>query len=78
MYGKLRETRSRLLKTIYPGNTTFSVEAGLDWNVGEDVALPSTTINWRELDTGKIVAYDNVTGIITLDRKLSFYHWGAL
>jgi len=69
MYGMPRKsTRSRLLKTVFPGNTTFTVEAGLDWTIGEDVALPSTTINWRELDTGKIVAYNNVTGVITLDR----------
>jgi hypothetical protein len=31
MYGKPRKTRTRLMRTIFPGNTSFTVEAGLDW-----------------------------------------------
>lgn len=36
IFGRPRKvTRSRLLNTILPGNTTFTIEAGLDWQVGE-------------------------------------------
>jgi hypothetical protein len=36
IYGKPRKTtRSRLFRTIHPGNTTLTVEPGLDWQVGE-------------------------------------------
>ena len=36
IYGRPRtNTRSRLLSTIYSGNTTMKIEAGLDWQVGE-------------------------------------------
>jgi hypothetical protein len=78
IYGRPRNvTRSRLLKTILPGNTTFTIEAGLDWQVGEQVSILSTSIRWNEIDTGKIASYDSVTGVLTLDRKMSFYHWGA-
>ena len=36
IYGRPRAiTRSRLLSTIFSGNTTMKIEAGLDWQVGE-------------------------------------------
>jgi hypothetical protein len=49
----------------------------LDWKVNDTVALPSTTMNWFELDTATITSYSSETGVATLDRKLSYYHWGA-
>jgi hypothetical protein len=77
MYGKQRSLRSRLLKTIMPGDTSLVVETGLDWKVNDTIALPSTTMNWHELDTATILTYDNETGFVTVDRKLSYYHWGS-
>jgi len=49
----------------------------LDWKVNDTVALPSTTMNWLELDTATITAYDSGTGVAALNKKLSYYHWGA-
>ena len=77
MYGKQRSLRSRLLKTIMPGDTSLVVETGLDWKVNDTIALPSTTMNWNELDTATITSYDIETGFATVDRKLSYYHWGS-
>jgi len=36
IFGRPRNvTRSRLHETIYRGNTTIKIDAGLDWQVGE-------------------------------------------
>jgi hypothetical protein len=34
-------------------------------------------MRWDQVDFGKIKSYDATLGLITLDRKLSSYHWGA-
>jgi hypothetical protein len=34
-------------------------------------------MRWGDIDFAIIKNYDNTTGIITLDRPLSKYHWGA-
>lgn len=52
------------------------MEPGLGWVAGDLIGLAPTTFNWWEMDHGVITSYDNVTGSITLDRKVSFYHWG--
>jgi hypothetical protein len=33
-------------------------------------------MNWNELDYAAIKSYDNVTGVVTLDRPLSDFHFG--
>lgn len=70
-------TRTRLLKTGNPKDLTIQVEAGLSWKENDTVALPSTNIRWSEIDFAVIKSYDNATGVITLDRPLSNYHWGS-
>jgi G8 domain len=68
MFGASRKSRTRLLSPVNAYTTTFTVEAGLDWRAGDEVSLPSTTMNWDDIDYAKIVSYDNVTGIATVDR----------
>jgi parallel beta-helix repeat protein len=77
MYGQKRSLRSRLTKTVMPGEKSITVETGLDWKVNDTISLPSTSINWFELDTATIISYNIDTGVATLDRKLSYYHYGA-
>jgi hypothetical protein len=78
MWGQPRSSRTRLLKTVMPNDLNITVEPGLDWKVNDTIALPSTTMNWFEMDTASITSYNNVTGVVTLNKKLSYYHWGAL
>jgi hypothetical protein len=66
-----------LLKTANPKETQIEVEPGLSWRENDTVALPSTTVRWGDIDFAMIKTYDNVTGIATIDRALSKYHWGA-
>jgi len=77
MYGKPRITRTRLLKTANPKDTQITVSPGLSWQVGETIGLAPTAINWFEKDYAVIKAYDNDSGIVTLDRTLNHYHFGA-
>jgi hypothetical protein len=32
---------------------------------------------WNQTDFAVITSYDNTTGIVTVDRNLSSYHWGS-
>lgn len=77
MIGTERSYRSRLLRTANPRDTQIVVEPDLDWTENDFLALASTTVNWDELDYAKVLSYDKVTGVAILDRKLSYYHWGA-
>ena len=68
MWGTPRKHRTRLLKTVNINDTEILVEAGLGWKAGDRIALPSTTMIWNQLDYAIITAYDNSTGITTVDR----------
>ena len=50
MYGKPRITKTRLIKTALPQNTSITVEAGLDWKINETIGLAPTAIKWFEYD----------------------------
>jgi len=52
------------------------VEPGLSWGPNDTIGLPSSTMNWYQVDFAVIQAYDNVTGLLTLDRPLGHYHYG--
>jgi hypothetical protein len=78
LFGKHRgEHRTRLLKTAMPGDTTINVETNLGWLPGDVLALTSTTMIWYEKDMVRVKTYDSATGIVTLEKPLEYYHWGA-
>ena len=77
MYGLPRSYRSRLMQTVMPNDKQIVVSPGLDWTTNDTIGLAPTTINWFEADYAVIVAYNNVTGVVTLDRPMSNYHFGA-
>jgi hypothetical protein len=64
------------MKSAQKGDTSLIVSPGLSWNATDKIGLPSTTINWNEVDYAVIKSYDNVTGVVNLDRPLSHYHFG--
>lgn len=75
-YGRPRIGRSRLLDVCNAADAQILVEPGLGWLQGDMIGLAPTTINWWETDYAYIVSYDNTSGLVTLDRQLSYYHWG--
>ena len=73
-YGKSRDRMSRLHADANAGDTTITVEAGLDWAVGDDLFISSSTIQMDYGEYRKITAVD--AGVITLDSALAHYHYG--
>jgi len=55
----------------------LKVEAGLDWNANERIALAPTTLRWKDSDSAIIVSYDNTTGALAIKEALKSYHYGA-
>lgn len=60
-----------------PNDQQIVVSPGLDWTTNDTIGLAPTTINWFEADYAVITSYNNVTGVVTLDRPMSNYHYGA-
>lgn len=76
--GKPRSRMSRLIESAYPGATTIKVETGLDWKVGDELALPSSTLRPNDTDDNiRVVSYVSSTGVVTLDKPLKAYHYGG-
>lgn len=77
LYGQKRIGLTRLLQSANKGDSIIYVEAGLSWKAGDKIGLAPTRVQWKEQDYGIIATYDNSTGMITLDRPLTHFHWGA-
>ena len=76
IYGAPKISRTRLTQTVNAKSNTIYVEGGLDWVAGNMIGLAPTTMNWFETDYAIITSYDNTTGLVVLDRQLTYYHWG--
>lgn len=76
-YGKPRAHKmSRLTKEALKGAKSIFVEPGLDWVYGDRIAMMPTSYDMLAVDEFTINTYDNVTGEITFNTTLSYYHWG--
>ena len=75
-HGKQRKQYTRLFNTVHPGDNSIFVEAGLDWTQGDRIALAPSTMDGSASDYAIVQAYNASTGNTTLDRSLSYYHWG--
>jgi len=69
----------RLLEPAARGATSIKVDTGLEasWLVGDYVWLGPTSFNQYASDYITIKTYTTATGVITFDRPLKFYHFGA-
>ena len=74
-YGQSRDQMSRLLETVEEGATTIKVDSTLDWAVGDELYISSSTVQFDYGEFRKISAID--AGVITLDKALWNYHYGA-
>lgn len=77
LYGEKRDQMSRLKATVFKGDTSATVSAGLDWLAGDSVALLATATQHNHTDYMEIESYDRTTGDIVFTERLRFYHWGA-
>lgn len=53
------------------------METGLDWVVGDRIALGPTSYAYNASEDNFVTAYDIETGKTSLATELLFYHWGA-
>jgi hypothetical protein len=76
-YGRPRTAvMSRLTQEALKDDQSFFVEAGLDWEEGDRLALLPTSYRYDASDEVIITSYDAGTGQVQADRPLSFYHFG--
>lgn len=66
-----------MTKSAARGDTKISVSSGLDWQTGDKIGLLPTGKKHFESDYAVIQSYDAVTGLVTLDRPLDYYHFGS-
>ena len=82
MYGKARDTHSKLLESAYKFNKTILVDTDLDWVAGDDIAVTTSNQETFNSEQFKIKEYDPLTGIVTLDVEadepgVEFFHFGG-
>lgn len=69
MYGKPRTASSystRLLTSIDSGTNQFTVDTGLDWVAGEEIAVLTNTLDATTTEYFEISDYNDLTGVVTV------------
>jgi hypothetical protein len=78
MHGIPRSPTWTMLETTAEANSTvITLQQEVDWQVGELIAIASTSFDGREGEQRIIAAIDSTRKVITLDRKLDFKHFAA-
>lgn len=77
MHGIQRTSAARLQASVFNGDTTATVEAGLDWVAGEKIYFAPTNHQFTHSEYKTIVSYDSSNGALTIDTPFEFYHFGA-
>lgn len=70
-------TMTRLLAIAHKGETSITVEPGLDLVAGERIALTPTSFAHWAGEEAFVESYDAETGVTELEHPLVYYHWGA-
>ena len=77
MFGVQRSRAGRLHNSVYHGETTAVVEAGLNWAAGERIYFAPTNHQYMHSEYKTIVSYDNSNGNLVVDSAFEYYHFGA-
>ena len=73
MYGRPRvKTWTTIENTIEPGDNNFSVSEDVDWQVGEEIVVASTSFNHEEAEKMKIISIVGRT--VVVDKKFVYKH----
>jgi len=70
-------TWTRLETTSDVGSNQITLQVEVDWQVGEQVAVASTSFESREAETRTIIAVDPTKKILTLDKPFKYKHYAA-
>jgi hypothetical protein len=78
LYGKKRSFKmTRLVASVKKGDTTITVAPDLDLVKGDKIGIVATSYWHSANDLRTVEAYDIKTGVITLNKALDYYHFGA-
>jgi len=77
MYGKPRQSNTRLRSPALKGSVNLLVSTGLDWRSGDEIALAPTSFGEHHHDQAEILFYDASTGNLTIKSPLNWYHYGG-
>ncbi|KAJ8389419.1 hypothetical protein AAFF_G00119570 [Aldrovandia affinis] len=77
LYGMPHKTyRTKLASTASAGSTTLSLHEAVDWQVGDDIVISTTSYDPWETETRKIAGISADGRTLTLNRSLSHTHIG--
>jgi hypothetical protein len=66
---------TRLADTASPGAETIVVEQAVDWSVGDEIVIASTSLDPTQAERRSVVAVDGQS--VRLDAPLAHLHWGG-
>lgn len=75
--GVKRSRESRLLNSVYRGETEMFVEQDLDWRKGDKLYFAPTNLQWTHSEYRMVEEYDFRTGILVIDEGFDYFHFGA-
>jgi hypothetical protein len=67
---------TRLAATAHPGDTEIELAAEVNWRVGDELVLASSSRDMNEAEVASVLAVNGSR--VTLDHPLSFQHWGEI
>lgn len=80
-YGTQRTAESRVtrLRTeVFKNDREFLVETGLDWQVGDRIAIAPTSYNHDQSEDFFVTMYNSETGAVEIEgQKFKYHHYGA-
>ncbi len=68
-------TWTRLAETVQPGATTLSLTSPVDWKVGDNIVIASTSLNPSESERDMVAAVSG--NLLTLAQPLKYEHDGT-
>ena len=78
MHGIQRTPTWTMLETTSDvGSNTITLQEEVDWQVGEQIAIASTSFEAREAEQRTIIAVDSTKKILTLDKPFEYKHFAA-
>lgn len=74
LFGQVKTKMARLSQTAFAGASTLYLDQNTNWKVGDDIAIASTSMEYRESENFKITAIN--ANVIEIDQPLRYQHWG--
>ena len=76
MFGTPRQRVTRLLRSVYPGDTSILVDLDFDYVNGDQLGLPATNNDPYNSETVIVESYDAGSGLVVLVNPATGYHFG--